>query len=183
MIDSNAKLRSIQMPFACCQSNIPLMVVSEMVCRYFCGLFLSGYRAPPHSLSLPAFRSVLVSRDISRNTLTARPEQAVQCSHQQTRLQCILPAVHGALSLPGQLCWWGDDVFSFPTIRRIRWDRWYRNVSGTPERLAFRLYTQPNRLSLNTTFFLADIPFLLERGNQLAVRVKSRRKGSSKLVT
>ncbi len=52
----------------------------------------------------------------------------------------------------------------------------------TPERLAFRLYTQPKRLSLNTTFF-----WLISHSSQSTaiscdVRVKSRRKGSSKLV-
>ena len=35
-----------------------------------------------------------------------------------------------------------------------------------PERLAFRLYTQPNRLSLNTTFFW-PMPHSSQRGDQL----------------
>ena len=158
----------------------PLMVVSEMVCRYFAGCSPSDYRAPPRSLSPPAFRSVLVSGHQPQyadcQTRTGRPVQSPVTpppAHTSSRSRGAFTA--GQPADMAMMCFHSqprdentvetDDTGMYP---------------GTPERLAFRLYTQPNRLSLNTTFFWLMSHSSRSAAISCGVRASSKRKGSFK---
>lgn len=86
-----AAARAIFPPAGCIRDGMPV----------FCGLFPSGYRAPPRSWSPPAFRPFSASGHQPQyadcQTRTGRPVQSpVNLPPAHTS------AVHGALSLPWQ---------------------------------------------------------------------------------
>lgn len=149
----------------CCQSNIPPDGCIRDGMPVLCGLFLSGYRAPPWSWSPPAFRPFSASGHQPQyadcQTRTGRPVQSpVNLPPAHTS------AVHGALSLPWQpadmamMCFHSqprdeygetDDTGMYP----------HAGKTGLQAIHATKAFIVKHHI------FLADIPFFPKHSNQL----------------
>ncbi len=146
----------------------------------FCGLFPSGYRSLPRTLSPPAFRSFSVSgyqpQCADYQTRTARPVQSPVNrlpAHTSSRSRGTFTSGQSAdmammyfHSQPSGEYDETDDTGMYPVHRKT----------------GLQAVHAANRLSLNT-IFLAEAPFFPKRGNQLWCTSKQQAKGSSKLVT
>lgn len=167
------------MSYCCCQSNIPPDGCIRDGMPVFCGLFPSGYRAPPRSLSPPAFRSVLVSGHQPQyadcQTRTGRPVRSPV-----TPPPAHTSAVHGALSLPGQpadmamMCFHSqprDEYGETDDTVCIR----HTGKTGLQAVHAAKAFIVEHHI------FLADVPFFTQHSNQLWC--PGKQKGNSKQVT